>query len=118
MSFVSSNIKYLRKLKRYGQESLASALSLTQAAVSAYEVGKSQPTPDGLIILSDFFGVSIDDLLKKDLSLQEGQDIIDLEQTQLEVIKQEIAELRRAIDLLSATVQTRIPTPNNQLIDI
>ena len=103
MSFISSNIRFLRNLKRYGQEDIAAALSLTQAAISAYEVGKSQPTPDGLVILSDFFGVTIDDLIKKDLSIQEEPVTIGLEQTQFEAIKQEIAELRRAIDTLTAT---------------
>lgn len=103
MSFIHNNIRFLRKRKGYGQEYIAAALSITQSAVSAYEMGKSQPTPDGLMVLSDLFGITIDELIRKDLSIQESNEDAPTEHAQLEAIKQEIADLRKAIEELTAS---------------
>lgn len=48
------------------QEDLADILDVTHQAISLYERGKRECTIDGLILLGEVFGVTIDDLVLKD----------------------------------------------------
>lgn len=50
------------------QEDLAEHLGLQNSSVGKWERGINQPNPDTLIVLSGLFSVSVDDLLKQDLS--------------------------------------------------
>lgn len=67
-SLLSLNIRYLRKSSRITQKELARLLGVEDPAVSKYESGDNKPTIEGLVNISEFFGVTVDDLLKKDLS--------------------------------------------------
>lgn len=65
---LSNNLKYLRKSNNYTQANIAKLLMISQQSVSFYESGEKRPSYEGLLNLSEFFGVTVDDLLKKDLS--------------------------------------------------
>lgn len=67
--FFAPNIKFLRERRRMSQETLASALELTRAKLAAIEAGNTKsPQPEDYLNFSDFFKISIDTLLKIDLS--------------------------------------------------
>lgn len=66
--YFSSNLSYLRKTKEVTQETISDLIGLTPRSVSFYESGDREPTLKNLVLLAKFFEVSIDDLLKKDLS--------------------------------------------------
>lgn len=68
MSKLAKNIKVLRDLKKLSQEQLAEELGITRPRLGAYEEGRNEPPIDILISLSSFFQISIDALLKGDLS--------------------------------------------------
>ena len=53
----------LRKSRGLTQEELGEALFVSRAAVSKWEQGRGYPTVDSLRDISDYFSVSIDDLL-------------------------------------------------------
>lgn len=72
-SILSSNIKYLRQFAGYAQNDMCKLLKLSQPTLANYESGIRTPSVEGLINLSEFFGISVDDLLKKDL-LKGGYD--------------------------------------------
>lgn len=61
------NLKYLRKKEKYTQDEMARLLMVTPKCISFYENGGRKPTIEGLLNLAEFFGVSVDDLLKRDL---------------------------------------------------
>ncbi|NLW69526.1 MAG: helix-turn-helix transcriptional regulator [Eubacteriaceae bacterium] len=61
---ISDRILRLRKLKGLSQEELADKIGVSRQAVSKWESEQSVPDADKLIILSDFFGVTTDYLLK------------------------------------------------------
>ena len=63
---LSENIANLRKEKSITQEQLASALNVTNQAVSKWESGKCYPDIELLPNIADFFGVSIDELIGKE----------------------------------------------------
>ena len=58
-----TKIKELRLAKGLKQGALAKILNVTQANLSAWELGKWQPDSDMLIKIAQFFGVSVDYLL-------------------------------------------------------
>ena len=80
----SKNLKLLRKRRGRSQEDLASLLHIKRTSLSGYELGTSFPNYETLILISDFFMISIDKLLRVDLSsiselqlseLEKGYDI-------------------------------------------
>lgn len=58
-------LKLLRKQKHMSQLSLAMKLNTTQMSISRYKTGKREPDLKTLILIADFFDVSIDYLLER-----------------------------------------------------
>lgn len=54
----------LRKEKGLSQEQLAELLSVSRQSISKWESGQTYPEINKLIILSDLFNITLDDLLK------------------------------------------------------
>lgn len=72
--YFTSNIKILRKRKGRTQDEVAYALNLKRSTLSGYENGVAQPGIEILISFSGYFNISIDTLLKIDMSkLSESQ---------------------------------------------
>ena len=63
MYVVKTNIRKLRKERGLTQIALQMATGIDQALLSKFETGERLPTTDALIILADYFNVSIDYLL-------------------------------------------------------
>ena len=57
-------LKKIRKQKRYSQLKVAMDLSISREALSFYENGKRSPDIQMLILLSEYFDVSIDYLIR------------------------------------------------------
>lgn len=66
--YISENLQYLRKSKGITQEELADKLGISRQSVSKWENGETYPETDKLLLLCDIFNVSLDELLKEDLS--------------------------------------------------
>ena len=62
--YLDQNLKYLREKAGETQQDIADLLKISQRAVSKYERGQIKPELENLILLSEHFKVSIDDLLK------------------------------------------------------
>lgn len=60
---MQNNLRKLRKEKGLTQVALQMKTGIEQALLSKYETGERVPPTDALIILADFFNVSIDYLL-------------------------------------------------------
>lgn len=61
---LSEKLYQLRKNKGFSQEQLAEQLKVSRQAISKWESGTAVPESEKLIIISNYFGVSIDYLLK------------------------------------------------------
>ena len=70
MLYFAKNIRYLRKGKRLTQEKAAVALGLTRTTYANYEAAGAEPGLQTLLKISSFFGVSIDDLLSKNIEME------------------------------------------------
>ncbi len=84
MNIFASNIKLLRKRRGRTQDDVAFALDMKRSTLSGYENEVAQPGIEALLQLSNYYGVSVDTLLKIDLSglreselsqLEKGYDI-------------------------------------------
>lgn len=64
---IAQNIRILREDKGFSQEQLADELGITRARLGAYEENRNQPPIEMLILLSDYFKVSVDALIRADL---------------------------------------------------
>ena len=72
--YFTSNIKFLRKRSGRSQDDVAAALNLKRSTLSGYENGVAQPGIDILVSFSGYFNMSIDTLLKIDMTrLSESQ---------------------------------------------
>ncbi|MBN2862212.1 MAG: helix-turn-helix domain-containing protein [Bacteroidales bacterium] len=72
--YFASNIKFLRKRRGRTQDDVAVALNLKRSTLSGYENGVAQPGIESLVSFSRYFNMSIDTLLKIDMSkLSESQ---------------------------------------------
>jgi transcriptional regulator with XRE-family HTH domain len=61
---MADRIQYLRKSKGISQEELADKVGVSRQAVSKWESEQSTPDLEKIIIMSDFFGVTTDYILK------------------------------------------------------
>ena len=66
---IGNNLKLLRKRFKKSQEEVAQDLNLTRSTYSGYENGVAQPNLENLILFSDYFKVSMDDLVRKDFDV-------------------------------------------------
>ena len=58
-------LKELRKKRGLSQQRLAMELNVNQNTISRYETGEREADYKSLIMLADYFGVSIDYLLER-----------------------------------------------------
>ena len=72
MAISNQNLKYLRKLRGWTQEEFAQKLRIKRSLLGAYEEERAEPRIDVLEIVSDIFKLTLDDLLRKDLSDTKG----------------------------------------------
>jgi transcriptional regulator with XRE-family HTH domain len=78
--FLSANLKFLRNRKKISQEDFASALEISRSKVAHYEGGKSvNPPIEDLLRFSDYFKISVDSLLRVNLSKLTELKLRDLE---------------------------------------
>ena len=70
-SDIGSNIKKIRQAKSLSQADFAAIFNLGRPAVGAYEEGRSEPKIETIIQIAKYFGISIDALLTKQLSVAE-----------------------------------------------
>ena len=71
---IANRLVELRKKKGMSQEELAAKLGLSRQAVSKWERAEASPDTDNLICLAKLYGVSLDELLETDKTVE---DIID-----------------------------------------
>jgi len=72
MAISNQNLKYLRKLRGWTQEEFANKLRIKRSLLGAYEEERAEPRIDVLEIVCDMFKLTLDDILRKDLSDNKG----------------------------------------------
>lgn len=83
----------LRKSKGLSQEELGSRLGVSRQTVSKWELGQSYPDFQRLVLISDYFGLSLDALVK-DLDVQDVRD----NTRQLDTLCEEVRKAKSTIN--------------------
>ncbi len=65
------NLRALRRAKKMSRETLGGLLGVTGAAVYKWETGKAEPGIDKLVALADYYGVTVDALVRYDPAIAE-----------------------------------------------
>ena len=64
-------LKQAREQRGWSQEYLATKIHVSRQSISKWETGKNYPSIEVIIHLSDIFGITVDELLRSDETLQE-----------------------------------------------
>jgi len=70
MSVANKNLKYLRKLRGWTQDEFAKKLNIKRSLLGAYEEERAEPRIEVLEAVCDMFRLTLDDMLRKDLSAE------------------------------------------------
>ena len=95
MAFKDS-LKNLRVRNNLSQTELAEKLNVKQYVISSWEIGRSEPSINQLIILADIFKVPTDYLLDKDVIIVSSEVEFNIVTTQM--VKDAIDEFEECID--------------------
>lgn len=71
MSIIGKNIRKIRTVKKLSQASFAELFNLARPSVGAYEEERSEPKLETVIQIANYFGISIDSLLTKELTIND-----------------------------------------------
>lgn len=69
---LGKRIKEEREKRNLTQDQLAQTLNVSRQAISKWELGTAYPDIERLITLSDFFDISLDNLIKGDPDLKDS----------------------------------------------
>lgn len=72
MHFLGKNLRHLRKQSSRTQSEIASLIQKGQTTIGNWENGISEPSLNELLIISNYFDIPVDTLLKVDLAETQG----------------------------------------------
>ncbi len=104
MSYIGKNIKKIRTVKKINQADFADLFGLARASVGSYEEGRAEPKIDTIIAIANHFGISIDLLLNKELTVNE---LYRFDIFRPELHQSEMAEPKAALQ--TATIVSTVP---------
>ena len=64
---IAEALKYQREVNSYTQKQVADGTGVSQPKLSYYESGKHLPLIDDCIRLADFYGITLDELVGRDI---------------------------------------------------
>jgi len=78
MENLANNIRHLRNLKGLSQEYLSEEILISRSQLMSYESGRTEPSIETLIKLSDYFNLPVDILIRNNLTLSKETSFIDV----------------------------------------
>lgn len=81
----SANIKLMRQRKRVSQEEAAQQLGVKRTSLTGYEKGTSYPSYMVLVKISNYYNISLDILLKEDLTSFSEYKLSELDRSGIDV---------------------------------
>ena len=123
MHYLGKNLRYLRKQLSKTQSEIASLIKKGQTTIGNWENGISEPNLDELLVISNFFDIPLDVLIKVDLAesnsahragskplsaydhTEEPSPLVRESDDRLNYVLEEIKSLREEMERLSARVK-------------
>ena len=124
-NFISLNIKYLLNTNNFSQNDFGDIFELKRGVINHYVSGKVMPKIETIQKICDYFNISIDDFINKDLSLLEKKNY-PVQISQNQILANEpgyggmiVAELEKEINQLKTkliTAYEKIDELKNELL--
>lgn len=76
--YLAANLKFLRKKSGKTQDGISLELKIGRTTIANYEAGISEPNVETLLTFSNYYGISMDDLLSKNMEAASKSDEKDL----------------------------------------
>ena len=73
MNQLGEKLRIMREMQELKQKDMAEFLHIDRSTYSYYELDRTEPSLDMVVTLSEFFDISLDDLLKKQIDLETFQ---------------------------------------------
>lgn len=93
---LANQLKYHRKLHGFSQDDVAKKLNLSRQSVSKWENGHTYPDFDNLLLLSELYQVSIDELLQENKELKK---VIHKNNNEIKDTKKKLKFIRQKINI-------------------
>lgn len=106
---IGNNLKILRKHFGNSQEEIANLLQLTRSSYSGYENNVAEPGINTLVQLSELYGISLDIILKKDLSKMNDEQLAFLFNEQIDFTGKNIRVLTSLVNQENEDLIEMIP---------
>ena len=102
MILFHKKLKSLRQSRRFSQAEMGEKFGVTQSAYGAWE-RETEPSLETLLRIADYFNVSVDDLLRKDLGEEERSEELSINERmdRLEVLLEKLADAS-GVDITAA----------------
>ncbi len=71
MTYFGTNLKKIRQIKGLSQQAFAELIDLNRGVVSSYEEGRAEPKIETLLRIANYFGIPIDDIVSKPLTVNQ-----------------------------------------------
>lgn len=68
MKKIGEALKYQREINGYSQNTLSKNVGISQQKISYYESDRHSPNIDDCIILADFYGITLDELVGRNIN--------------------------------------------------
>ena len=90
MSFFGKNIRKIRAAKKLSQTAFADLFNLKRASIGAYEEGRAEAKIDTVIEIANYFKLTLNQLLEKEITLNEIYHLSNFKNAYNETISNEI----------------------------
>jgi transcriptional regulator with XRE-family HTH domain len=93
--YLSQNLKYLREKKGMSQDELGEELGVKQPTIGNWETENRTPDIETIVKLAEYFGVSLDELVLKDLTQPKPMQVKNLKylRTKYDMTQEDMAKL-------------------------
>lgn len=120
MQAINKNIKKLRALKGLNQSEFAKLFDLSRANIGSYEEGRAQPKIDTATRIANYFSISLDEFVNKELSVNDLSGFNEIKENQIQTPNKsesrlvsvpfiDSGELRKFLSLGKSKDQLSIP---------
>lgn len=121
MQAINKNIKKLRKIKGLSQSDFAALFDLSRANIGSYEEGRAQPKIDTVTKIANYFSISLDDFVNKELTVNDLSGFYELKENEIQTLssrKNQIStipyvnhnQLRKYLSLGKSSAQLSVPS--------
>jgi transcriptional regulator with XRE-family HTH domain len=101
-TILAKNIKKLRLFKSMNQTAFAELFNLKRSSIGAYEEGRAEPKLEALINISNYFDLTIDDIVKGELTVNKiaGFELPSVDTNDISNLTDTVDSIYRRIDIM------------------